>query len=103
MTTPVPGTPAVVHPFPDDEPLSYPELPPEGRALRALLAVLADTGAEVVFPAALAPSSVSVLVAAGWRLLPALRGEPDATGEVVHLTAEWVKHVAGLGTTRPHT
>jgi hypothetical protein len=78
-----------VRPFPDDDPLSYGELTREMRALRALLAVLADTGAAVAFPGLLSPGYVPVEVAAGWRLDARFNADPDDANSVV-LSATWM-------------
>jgi hypothetical protein len=78
----------VVNPFPGDDLLVYQELTPEWRALRALLAVLADTGAAVEFPVELAPGHVPVEVAVGWRMRSWWEADPDR-GTVL-LRAQWV-------------
>lgn len=73
----------LVRPFSDEDPLTYEELSGEGLALRALLAVLADTGAAVMFPTHLVPAYVMLTAAevvAGWTLRPDLR---LANGECV--------------------
>lgn len=78
----------VARPFPDDDLLTYEELTPEWRALRALLGVLADTGAAVAFPPALCPDRIALEVASGWRLrweVGSELGKPD-----VLLSARWV-------------
>ncbi len=84
-----------VDPFPQDDPLCYEELSEEMRALRALLAVLADTGATVLYPPHLAPSSVPLWVAAGWRLQVEVRPARDLPHLEAHeqwarLSARWV-------------
>lgn len=95
--------PAPVQPFTADDPLCYPELTPEQCALRVLLAVLADTGTAVLYPADdLLPDYVQVQIAAGWTLTPRLHPGPQRDGSVL-LTA--VRHPrlfpSGLPTTPP--
>lgn len=68
----------LVRPFTADDPLCFPELPPDQLALRALLAVLADTGATVEFPAHLYPGYVPVEVASGWTLRADAMSDADA-------------------------
>lgn len=85
--SPVPQERTVVEAFPDDDPLVYGELTAEQAALRMLLAVLAETGAVVVFPAGLAPSCVPLWVASGWRLEPTVI--PPGPDVVAGLTARW--------------
>lgn len=69
---------AVVRPFGRDDLLAYDELDPECRALRALMAVMADTGATVLFPVDLVPSYKAVAIASGWTLRPDFNPVPDA-------------------------
>lgn len=77
-----------VDPFPVDDPLTYGELDPLCRSLRALMAVLADTDAVVAFPVGLVPDYVPAEIAAGWRLRPDFNPDPS-TGTVL-MSCEWV-------------
>jgi hypothetical protein len=88
----------VVNPFPVDDPLVYEELSPQQVALRALLAVLADTGAEVLLPAELLGMdgvSVNLHVACGWRIEARMRVEEpvhdffEPTRRTVRIGASW--------------
>lgn len=87
MTDPTPQR-RVVRPFPDDDPLCYEELTGEGLALRALLAVLADTGAAVEFPPGLLPHPTGLLMAEGWRLRHTQ--DPGSAPGTVVVAAQWV-------------
>lgn len=84
-----------VDPFPADDPLCYEELSPEAAAMRVLLAVLADTGATVLYPPEFAPNCVPLMIAAGWRLRPEIRPARElpcllADVDKVRLSATWV-------------
>lgn len=71
----------IVRPYTDADHLTYSELSPECSALRALMMVLAETGASVAFPEGQAPGFVEVMVAAGWTLQPEFSpcpGEPQS-------------------------
>lgn len=76
----------VVDPFPADDPLAYDELSSSWLVMRALLAVLADTGAQVSFPAQLFPGWMEAQIAAGWRLDVRRELAPQ---DVVVMSAQW--------------
>jgi hypothetical protein len=97
---PAAGLPPV-DPFPDGDPLTYEELPHDQIALRALLAVLADTGAAVRFPEHLKPSPLALSIPSGWRLQWEMRLVEaadflEAARPVAELSARWVDHAAVL-------
>lgn len=87
-----------VDPFALGDPLCYPELTPEQSAIRALLAVLADTGRSVVFPRELAPSELAMHIAGGWTLIPGYA--PGPTNDTLVLAA-WRGWLGPHGTQPP--